>query len=336
MQKSVHEKTHKLKAHLVSVFRKANAAKVMQALCASAILSVTNVSYSLCPQNVSLNTPITIASNMNSENWAGYYVSTSQNSERQIIRVRGKFTVPQITKGCDYAKNGLDTKLSNIQTVSIWLGIGGIKQERSLIQIGVQLAHYPAIVNSEISINNKKNPTANLIYTAFYETIPDVSNVESTTKIPDMAIYPGDIIKASITRGDKNSDVFKLSLTDQTQNQHFSKNITFPVHKRYGIPHETAEWIVEKLFDGKTNSYLPLAGFDNIKFIDPGVVFNNSNGTRKTSGDISNFDYAHVNLIETRKTSDYGISKIKLMHITTLSKNESNFQVTDAKCEEIN
>jgi hypothetical protein len=108
-----------------------------------------------------------IANQWSSDNWSGYYVTSSQVMMGEVLDVAGCWTVPSVP-----------TNAGNTFS-SAWIGIDGVTNE-DLIQTGTEQAYYDG----------------SLYYLPWWEILP-----ATQTTITAFTIAPGDLICASITAG---------------------------------------------------------------------------------------------------------------------------------------
>ena len=162
---------------------------------------------------------------ISSKSWGGYTVTSSiLNPQPTVMGVSGSWVVPRVS-------------VSPTDTFSaVWLGIGG-QFEKSLIQVGTE----------QDSVNGST------YYLAWYELLPDYSVTINTVKIA-----AGDAISASIAIVDSASNLWSISIKDETNGQHFQQNV------HYASSMLSAEWIVERPTVG--NEVTSLALFGQVTF----------------------------------------------------------------------
>jgi len=195
---------------------------------------------------------------MLSRTWAGYVVDSDlEKPHEQVVNVNASWTVPRVSV---YSTDTFS---------SAWIGIGG-RFDKTLIQTGTE---HDAVDGNEF-------------YAAWYELLPD-----QAIRIPDMSISPGDLITASITL--VNSD------TDEWSN---SSRLS-------------AEWIVESPTVEAQVS--PLANFGTVTFTDAHVKIGANVGA------IGSFSYSQVIM-----TNDLSV---QLTAVSPLSAEGSSFNVTYLK-----
>ncbi len=204
--------------------------------------------------------------------WAGYIVASSFNHQQEVTFVSGSWTVPEINAS---AGNGYS---------SAWVGIGG-QQDKTLIQVGTE----HNVVNGAVS------------YGVWYEMLPAYS-----VRIGNFTLTPGDLVTASITLVNSDSNEWNIQLTDITTGQIFNQNFS------YNSTHSSAEWIVERsTVNGQLTS---LPDFGTITF----DSCTTNLGSEK--GIINNFTYSVVQM--TNQQYD------RLATASTLSSNGASFTVT--------
>ncbi|MCL5409818.1 MAG: G1 family endopeptidase [Patescibacteria group bacterium] len=163
------------------------------------------------------NAPEISINTSTSRNWSGYAATGNQ-----FTNVSGTWTVPNPT-------------VDNHTTVdATWVGIGGIRT-RDLIQVGTQ---------NVVSSNNQ------IYSTAFYETLPNVSQ-----PIP-VAVKPGDLVSASLTQAGDGQ--WQIHFHNNSTGQDYLKTID------YNSSLASAEWIEEAPSSGYTT--LPLDNFGSVQF----------------------------------------------------------------------
>ena len=114
-----------------------------------------------------------------SRSWAGYIVESDlEEPDQQVVGVNASWTVPRVSV------------YSTDTYSSAWIGIGG-KSEKNLIQTGTE---HDAVNGNEF-------------YAAWYELLPD-----QAVRIPDMSVSPGDLITASITLADAETNQWLIRI----------------------------------------------------------------------------------------------------------------------------
>ncbi len=152
-----------------------------------------------------------------SYNWAGYIATNGP-----FTGVGGSWVVPQPSG-------------SGVSADAAWVGIGGITSN-DLIQAGTF---------AKIDANNQ------VVYQAFYETLPDVLQV-----IP-LAIKPGDAVQVSLIQQPNN--IWQISFRDNTSGQNFQIAIT------YNSSLSSCEWI-EEMPSSLSGRFIPLDNFGTVQF----------------------------------------------------------------------
>ena len=211
-----------------------------------------------------------------SRSWAGYIVDSDlEKSNQQVVGVNASWTVPRVSV------------YSTDTYSSAWIGIGG-KSEKNLIQAGTE--HDAA--------------NGNEFYVAWYELLPD-----QAVRIPSMTISPGDLITASITLADSETNQWSIRIYDATTAQGFSQNFG------YNSSQLSAEWIVESpSLNGQVSA---LANFGTLTFKDAYAKVGSDVGA------IGNFSYSKVIM-----TNDLSLQLASVSH---LSADGSSFNVTYLK-----
>ncbi len=167
---------------------------------------------------------------MLSRSWAGYIVSSdSEKPTEQLVGVNASWIVPRVTV---YSTDAFS---------SVWIGIDG-RFEKTLIQTGTE----------NYSVDGKA------FYAAWYELLPD-----QAVRIPDMLVSPGDLITASITLIDSETDEWSIRIYDVTDRQGFQQTFT------YNSSRLSADWIVESPTVEDEVSHL--ANFGTVTFVDAHV-----------------------------------------------------------------
>lgn len=211
-----------------------------------------------------------------SRSWAGYIVDSDlEKSNQQVVGVNASWTVPRVSV------------YSTDTYSSAWIGIGG-KSEKNLIQAGTE--HDAA--------------SGNEFYAAWYELLPD-----QAVRIPSMTISPGDLITASITLADSETNQWSIRIYDATTAHGFSQNFG------YNSSQLSAEWIVESpSLNGQVSA---LANFGTLTFKDAYAKVGSDVGA------IGNFSYSKVIM-----TNDLSLQLASVSH---LSADGSSFNVTYLK-----
>ena len=213
---------------------------------------------------------------MLSRTWAGYVVETDlEKSHEQIVSINASWTVPRIRVSSTDAFS------------STWIGIGG-RFDQTLIQAGTE----------HDSVNG------NEYYSAWYELLPG-----NAVRITDMSVSPGDLITASITLVDADTNMWSVKVYDAGKKQGFQQTFA------YNSSQVSSEWIVESpTLDGQISS---LANFGKLTFKDAYVKIGDNVGT------ISSFSYSQVIM-----TNDLSV---ELASVSPLSADGSGFNVTYLK-----
>jgi hypothetical protein len=213
---------------------------------------------------------------MLSRTWAGYVVETDlEKTHEQIVSINASWTVPRIRVSSTDAFS------------STWIGIGG-RFDQTLIQAGTE----------HDSVNG------NEYYSAWYELLPG-----NAVRITDMSVSPGDLITASITLVDADTNMWSVKVYDAGKKQGFQQTFA------YNSSQVSSEWIVESpTLDGQISS---LANFGKLTFKDAYVKIGDNVGT------ISSFSYSQVIM-----TNDLSV---ELASVSPLSADGSGFNVTYLK-----
>jgi hypothetical protein len=192
--------------------------------------------------------------NERSENWAGYVV---YDAKVAITCVEGSWIQPAVT-----------CPSTGVQDVAIWVGIDGVKSGAGvsagtdLVQIGTQAGCHDGRASAF----------------AWYEVIPQDP---LSVGIPNMAIVPGDRIRAMVSFA---RDVFTLLVADETSGDSFSIAKALK-----GARRQTAEWIVEAPMIGCPTKCViaALPRFGKVTFSDASV------STAKQRGAIDDDAWTH-------------------------------------------
>lgn len=177
--------------------------------------------------SLSLSVPSALANAVQSTNWAGYAVHRAGVS---FTQVQGTWREPRLK--CTPDKEGFS---------SYWVGIGGYSlRSRALEQTG-----------TEVDCTSDGASRA----FAWYELIPAPS-------VPvGLEVFPGDLIKGTVTV--RGKDV-RVALADLTDHHRFSRNLRADV-----VDVSSAEWIVEapsSCTSTNTCVTLPLDDFGSTTF----------------------------------------------------------------------
>jgi hypothetical protein len=208
--------------------------------------------------------------------WAGYVVEPDlENPNEQVIGVNASWTVPRISI------------FSSDTFSSAWIGIGG-RFDKTIIQAGTE----------HDCVNGKE------YYAVWYEFLP-----EKAVRITDISISPGDLITASITLVDSDTNKWAIRIYDITKGQGFYQTFI------YNSSRLSAEWIVESPTVDDHVSLL--SNFGTLTFKDAHVKIGDNVGT------IGSFSYSQVIM-----TNDLSL---QLASVSPLSADGSSFNVTYLK-----
>lgn len=164
-----------------------------------------------------------------SSNWSGYVVTGGP-----YTAVSGTFTVPALSSGATSGDN-----------TSTWVGIDGWGNN-NLIQAGIDEDIDP------------DNPGQVDIW-PWWEVLPAES-----TPISTVSVSAGDTVTVSISQ--QGGDEWEISLTDDTNGQHFS------IDQPYSGAGQSAEWVVEAPENAGTGQIYPLAPYSPaVSFTDLGI-----------------------------------------------------------------
>jgi hypothetical protein len=205
--------------------------------------------------------------------WAGYVVASSfTDPQPQVVEISASWMVPKVNAS---AGDGYS---------SAWIGIGG-KFDKSLIQVGTQ----------HDALNGKE------VYTAWYELLPDYA-----IKIPEVEIFAGDTIFASIKLLNSDTNEWSIQITEVNSGQSFNK-IVF-----YNSTRLSAEWVVERPL--VNNQIPPLSDFGSITFNDITVNVN------QVQGSITSFPFSLVHMTNSHNTP--------LASVSSISSDGSSFTIS--------
>ena len=207
--------------------------------------------------------------------WAGYIVSGSYNQQREVTSVSASWTVPQVntTTGEGYS--------------SAWVGIGG-QIDKTLIQIGTEHNAHRGVES----------------YHAWYEMLPDYA-----IRIENFTLAPGDIVSASITLIDPETNEWNMQIVDLTNDKTFNQNFV------YNSTRSSGEWIMERVMvNGKISK---LSDFGSITFTNCWIEVGNTRGV------IGNFTHSRVYMTNDQLTT--------LASASTLNDDGEGFSVKYAK-----
>jgi hypothetical protein len=212
-------------------------------------------------------------SSIESLDWAGYTVTESASSPQQeVTGISASWTVPAV------AASAGDT------FSAVWVGVGGFI-DKTLIQTGTE----------QDSINGQP------VYSVWYEMLP----ADSVT-INTVNVSPGDVISASISLVNSNTNEWSIQISDITNGQGFNQNFV------YNSSQLSAEWIVER--PTVNNRLSALADFGSITFKNINVGVNQSDGA------ISNFPFSKVVMNNQQS--------VQLTSVSPISANGTSFTVT--------
>jgi hypothetical protein len=206
-----------------------------------------------------------------STDWAGYIVN-SNLEKPQLIGINASWTVPRISV------------FSSDAYSSAWIGIGG-HSEKTLIQAGTE----------HDSVNGQE------YYSAWYELLP-----ADAVRIDTMSISSGDVITASITLVNSDTNQWAIRIHDATKDQGFYRTFI------YNSTRLSGEWIVER--PHVNNAIAPLSNFGTITFTDSYAKIGDN------VGKIASFSYSQVIM-----TTDLSL---QLTSVSPLGADGASFNVT--------
>jgi len=137
-------------------------------------------------------------------------------------------------------------------------------------------------------------------YRAWYELLPG-----TVLGINSLSISPGDIITASISLVNPNTDTWSIEIHDVTNGQFFLRNVI------YVSSALSAEWIVERPTVGSRLE--TLADFGQVTFAGCGTTLNGKGGT------ISSFPSNRITM--------YDDQNKQLVNVSALTQDGSSFTV---------
>jgi hypothetical protein len=195
--------------------------------------------------------------------WAGYVVTPDSGSpEDQVVGINASWTVPRL-------------RVVSTDTFSAaWIGIGG-QSDKTLIQTGTE----------HDSVNGQE------YYSAWYELVPD-----EAIRITDMSVAAGDVITASISLLNSDTNKWAISIYDVTNGQGFYQTFV------YNSSRLSAEWVVER--PTVNNQVSILANFGNVTFTDSYVKIDDN------VGKIGNFSYSKIEMTNSANSQLTSISPI--------------------------
>ena len=141
-----------------------------------------------------------------SADWSGYLVTSSGNSQGEVVGINASWTVPRI---------GV---FSSDAYSSAWIGIGG-HSEKTLIQTGTE----------QDSVNGQE------YYSAWYEMLP-----ADAIRINTISVSPGDVMTASINLVNSDTHQWAIRIYDVTKGQGFYRTFI------YNSSRLSADWVVER------------------------------------------------------------------------------------------
>jgi hypothetical protein len=208
-----------------------------------------------------------------STDWAGFLVTSNlENPQEQVTGINASWTVPRI---------GV---FSNDAYSSAWIGVGG-HSEKTLIQVGTE----------HDSINGQD------YYYAWYEMLPDVA-----IRINTMSISAGDLITASITLVNSDTNEWAIRINDFTKDRGFYRTFI------YNSSRLSAEWIIER--PHVNDKIALLSNFGTLTFKDSYAMVG------ENVGKIASFPYSRV--IMTNELS------AQLTSVSPLNADGASFNVT--------
>jgi len=204
--------------------------------------------------------------------WSGYIVASDlQNRSPVVSGVSACWTVPEIKPS------------ENDTFLGVWVGIGGYGEE-TLIQTGTEQEY----VNGRV------------VYYAWYELIPDY-----LVRIPKIHVQAGDIVTASISLLEEDTNTWVIEIADVTRGERFKRNVV------YNSSRLSAEWVVER---PKVNGTIStLADFGNVTFTGCKATIEGSTGA------IVNFSYAQIAMYD---------QELQLVAVSPLDDDGSSFTVS--------
>jgi hypothetical protein len=211
-----------------------------------------------------------------STDWAGYLVTPDlENPQEQVTGINASWIVPRI---------GV---FSSDAYSSAWIGIGG-HSEKTLIQVGTE----------HDSVNGQE------YYSAWYEMLPDVA-----IRINSVSVSPDDLITASVTLVDSDTNEWAIRINDVTKNEGFYRTFI------YNSSRLSAEWMVER--PHVNDEIALLANFGTIAFKDSYATIGDN------VGKISSFLYSQVLMVNDLS--------VQLASVSPLGAEGASFNVTYLK-----
>ena len=181
-----------------------------------------------------------------STDWAGYVVTPNLgNASEQVVGVNASWTVPKVSGS------------SSDTYSSAWVGIGG-HSEKTLIQVGTE----------QDFVNGQE------FYSAWYEMLP-----ADAVRINTISVSSGDVITASITLINSDTNQWAIRIRDVTSGQGFYRTFI------YNSSRLSADWIIERPQVG--NDIASLANFGTITFEDSYVKIGDNVGKIVSSSSYS-------------------------------------------------
>ena len=215
----------------------------------------------------------TVTQNLSSLDWAGYIITSDfANPKPVVTSVCGSWIVPEITASQQDAFS------------ATWVGIGG-QSDKTLIQIGTE----------------QDSTDGQPVYFAWYEALPDYS-----IAISEMSISAGDKITASISLTDSASNMWLVSIEDESKGQRFEKTLGYESSRL------SAEWIVER--PTINNLVGNLAQFSSVTFTSLEATVNGVTAT------VNNFPFSRVVMVNRQNK--------QLTSVSAFSTKTSVFSVT--------
>jgi hypothetical protein len=207
-----------------------------------------------------------------SSTWSGYVVTPDSRSlDSQVVGINASWTVPRL-------------RVASTDTFSAtWIGIGGFS-EKTLIQVGTE----------QDSVNGQE------YYSAWYELVPD-----EAVRITDTSVSAGDVITASISLVNLDTNEWAINIYDVTKGQGFYQTFV------YNSSRLSAEWVVER--PTVNDEVTLLANFGNLTFTDAYVKIGDNVGR------IGNFSYSKVEMTNS--------ASALLTSVTSIGADASSFTV---------
>jgi len=137
-------------------------------------------------------------------------------------------------------------------------------------------------------------------YSAWYELLP-----YDSVAIDSLSVSPGDVITASISLLNQDTNTWSIEINDTTSGQSFKKNVI------YTSSMLSAEWIVER--PTVNNRITTLANFGQITFTDCKATIDGKAGT--------------INNFPSNRFTMQNRQNIELVTVSALSSGGSSFKV---------